>query len=117
MGETLSARVSHLEMTMNGSLGTTNMKCSGLCVCTGTGSTSWNMSINRLPSTTVAELLRLLNINTGIDKEAVAKEIASQYNKNLIFDPGKNLKVSDNTMISCIIKNFEIICVQIQKQY
>ncbi|GAB0100794.1 NAD(+) kinase [Sergentomyia squamirostris] len=40
IGETLSARVSHLQLRVNGSV--TNTKCSGLCVSTGTGSTSWH---------------------------------------------------------------------------
>lgn len=89
MGETISARVSHLEMNIDDSVAPTAMKCSGLCVCTGTGSTSWNLSINRLPSQNVGELLKLLNLNTGINKTALAKDIAQMYNRNLIFEPGK----------------------------
>ncbi|GLV39633.1 uncharacterized protein CBL_08300 [Carabus blaptoides fortunei] len=85
MGEYLSARVSHLEMTLNSATQTTNMKCSGLCVCTGTGSTSWNLSINRLPTQSVAELLRLLDIDSKGETEGLAKHIADVYNRNLLF--------------------------------
>lgn len=88
MGEYLSARVSHLEMNLNGSSQSTNMKCSGLCVCTGTGSTSWNLSINRLPTQSVAELLRLLDIESKGETESLAKHIADVYNKNLVFLSG-----------------------------
>lgn len=40
IGETLSARVSSLKVRINDS-DETKIKCSGLCVSTGTGSTSW----------------------------------------------------------------------------
>lgn len=88
VGEYLSARVSHLEMSLNGSSQMTNMKCSGLCVSTGTGSTSWNLSINRLPTQSVAELLRLLDIESKGETESLAKHIADVYNKNLLFPSG-----------------------------
>lgn len=41
IGETLSARVSHLRLKVDDYKETTT-KCSGLCVTTGTGSTSWH---------------------------------------------------------------------------
>lgn len=42
IGETLSARVSSLKIRINDSDSEeTKIKCSGLCVSTGTGSTSW----------------------------------------------------------------------------
>lgn len=42
IGETLSARVSSLKVRINDSDSEeTKIKCSGLCVSTGTGSTSW----------------------------------------------------------------------------
>lgn len=75
-------------MRLNGSTENTNIKCSGICVATGTGSTSWHLSINRLPVQSVAELLRLLNIHTTEEKESLAAVLADKYNKNLIFDPG-----------------------------
>lgn len=91
IGESLSARVSHLEMWLNGEENPFNIKCSGLCVSSGTGSTSWHLSINRLPTQSVAELLRLLDIEPTEDKDSLATVLADIYNKNLIFDPGKFL--------------------------
>ncbi|KAF2881591.1 hypothetical protein ILUMI_24583 [Ignelater luminosus] len=90
MGECLSARVSHLEMWLNNSEQHTNMKCSGLCVTTGTGSTSWHLSINRLPVQSVAELLRLIDIEATEEKDSLATVLADMYNKNLVFNPDDN---------------------------
>ncbi|RZB39697.1 NAD kinase 2, mitochondrial [Asbolus verrucosus] len=85
VGETISARVSHLQMRLNGSVEQTNMKCSGVCVCTGTGSTSWHLSINRLPTQSVAELLKLVDVKSSENRDELAAAIADRYNKNLIF--------------------------------
>lgn len=87
IGECLSARVSYLEMFLNNSDHSTNMKCSGLCVSTGTGSTSWHLSINRIPIQSVAELLRLMDIDASEDKESLATILADIYNKKLTFQP------------------------------
>ncbi|CAH1117127.1 unnamed protein product [Phaedon cochleariae] len=87
VGEKLSARVSHLQMRLNGSMENTNIKCSGICVSTGTGSTSWHSSINRLPVQSVAELLRLIDINSAEGKDSLATVLSDTYNKSLIFPP------------------------------
>lgn len=87
MGEALSARVSHLQMRLDGSSRSTNIKCSGICVSTGTGSTSWHLSMNRLPVQSVAELLKLLDIDATEEKNSLATVLAEIYNKNLIFPP------------------------------
>ena len=86
IGESLSARVSHLEMRLNDI--STNVKCSGLCVSTGTGSTSWHLSINRLPVQSVTELLRLLDVDATEDTHSLATLLADMYNKQLIFKAG-----------------------------
>lgn len=66
------------------------VKSSGLCVCTGTGSTSWNMSINRLTSQDVQQLLEIYTKQSGgnISKNLV-KSVADSYNETFKFDPGK----------------------------
>lgn len=71
-------------MRMDGSIETTNLKCSGVCVATGTGSTSWHLSINRIPVQSIEELLTLLNVDRKTD---LAVELSDKYNKNLIFSP------------------------------
>jgi NAD kinase len=42
IGEKLSARVSHLQIRVDNTEKITKTKSSGLCVSTGTGSTSWH---------------------------------------------------------------------------
>lgn len=42
IGESLSARVSHLQLVIDHQHLVNKTKCSGLCVSTGTGSTSWH---------------------------------------------------------------------------
>lgn len=42
IGETVSARVSHLHLRIDNAEHITKTKSSGLCVSTGTGSTSWH---------------------------------------------------------------------------
>lgn len=80
--------MSHLQIRLNGSSELTNVKCSGICIATGTGSTSWHLSINRLPVQSVAELLRLIDIDATEGKDSLATVLADIYNKNLIFPPG-----------------------------
>ncbi|GJQ80672.1 hypothetical protein Trydic_g9256 [Trypoxylus dichotomus] len=87
IGETVSAKVSHLDISLNDELQETSVKCSGLCVSTGTGSTSWHSSINRLSVQTVAELLRLLDMSPTEDENSLATVLADLYNKQLLFDP------------------------------
>lgn len=76
-------------MRLNGSTDTTNLKCSGICISTGTGSTSWHLSMNRLTVQSVAELLRLVDIDATEEKNSLANVLSDMYNKNLIFSPGQ----------------------------
>lgn len=87
IGETISAKVSHLDIWLNDQDQMTSVKSSGLCVCTGTGSTSWHSSINRLSVQTVGELLRLLDMHPTEDENSLATVLAKLYNKNLVFPP------------------------------
>ena len=56
---------------------------------TGTGSTSWHTSINRLSKKNVEDLLGILKENgselAGVD----AEQISEDYNRRLVFEPGK----------------------------
>ncbi|XP_066143092.1 NAD kinase 2, mitochondrial isoform X2 [Euwallacea fornicatus] len=104
MGETFSARVSHLQMRLNGSTENTNLKCSGVCISTGTGSTSWHLSINRLPVQNVAELLRLIDIEPTEGKDSLATVLSDIYNKNLVFRPDdKRMAYTIRELISAAV--------------
>ncbi|KAM7345798.1 NAD kinase 2, mitochondrial [Cochliomyia hominivorax] len=88
IGETLSARVSHLQLIVDHQDVINKTKCSGLCVSTGTGSTSWHTSINRISKHHVEGLFNILPENA---KQAVkglnAEQLAQTYNQNLLFPP------------------------------
>jgi len=90
IGEHLSARVSHLQLVLDHQDVVNKTKCSGLCVSTGTGSTSWHTSINRITSRDVDDLLRSLPNGNSEDVKLLrqnAEEIAQRYNQGLLFAP------------------------------
>jgi hypothetical protein len=89
IGETLSARVSHLHIRPNTTQKITKTKSSGLCVSTGTGSTSWHTSINRLSKKNVEDLLGILKGSSGGLDGVDAEQISEEYNRRLVFQPGK----------------------------
>lgn len=87
IGEMVSARVSHLHLQIDNSGVVTKTKSSGFCVSTGTGSTSWLTSMNRLSTSNVRDLIEIIKRRSssgalnGIDPEAISEE----YNRNLVF--------------------------------
>ncbi|XP_073845223.1 NAD kinase 2, mitochondrial isoform X2 [Musca autumnalis] len=88
IGESLSARVSHLQLVINHQNVVNKTKCSGLCVSTGTGSTSWHTSINRISKKHMEDLFHILPDSA---KEALSgvstEELVQKYNQNLLFHP------------------------------
>ena len=64
------------------------VKSSGLCVSTGTGSTSWYRSINSVSPQIVKEILGLLNKREFNNEEI--EQICSTFNATLSFHAGKN---------------------------
>lgn len=90
IGEMVSARVSHLHLRIDKSDIVTKTKSSGLCVSTGTGSTSWLTSMNRLSTDNVRDLVEIIRRRTNhppiladLDPEAISEE----YNQQLVFPP------------------------------
>lgn len=88
IGEALSARVSHLQLALDHSDSINKTKCSGLCVSTGTGSTSWHTSINRITSEDVKDLLDILPGSFGKQFKGNLDEIADEFNDRLLFASG-----------------------------
>ncbi|GFG40876.1 hypothetical protein Cfor_08906 [Coptotermes formosanus] len=82
MGESLSSRVSYFGLSLDGGAWT-KVKSSGLCVSTGTGSTSWHLSINRITEQSVAELVKLLG--TSCQDPGLVKRVTDEFNGNLVF--------------------------------
>ena len=92
IGETLSARVSYYELSVDGSE-RSKVKSSGLCVSTGTGSTSWTFNINKLTHQSVSDLMKLIQEETRLPLDykdhRLIDRITAKFNDNLIFGPGK----------------------------
>ncbi|XP_018050710.1 PREDICTED: NAD kinase 2, mitochondrial [Atta colombica] len=87
MGETLSARTSSLLIKFDEEREYRKIKGSGLCVSTGTGSTSWYKSIHSLNHQTVREILNLLGIKRPFTNKEIDM-ICSTFNSSLQFDAG-----------------------------
>ncbi|KAM0732961.1 NAD kinase 2, mitochondrial [Formica fusca] len=85
MGETLSARTSSLFIKLDEEQKYQKVKGSGLCVSTGTGSTSWYKSINSLSQQTVREILNLIDTKRQFTNDEI-ETICSTFNSNLRFD-------------------------------
>ncbi|CAB3262006.1 unnamed protein product [Arctia plantaginis] len=89
IGESVTSRVSLLRLQIdNGAW--THTKSSGLCVTTGTGSTSWHFSINCLRTHSVQELMNILSKECGLPLDTSlekAREITEKYNQKLMFSP------------------------------
>ncbi|XP_067003696.1 NAD kinase 2, mitochondrial [Anabrus simplex] len=83
IGENLSARVSYFELNVDGKI-RSKVKSSGLCICTGTGSTSWHTSINQITHQTVAEIANLLGKTLDASE---AHRITKCFNDCLVFSP------------------------------
>lgn len=91
VGETLSARVSYYELSVDNNR-LIKMKSSGLTVCTGTGSTSWYYNINKLTEQQVQSIVSILNKVTNStkvipDDSTIIGDITKQFNETLTFAP------------------------------
>ncbi|VDK31132.1 unnamed protein product [Gongylonema pulchrum] len=90
IGESHAARVSYYDVQIDDGP-VMRQKSSGLTVCTGTGSTSWNYNINRVSEQHICELLSimkdmsLLTANSTADNST--REICKRFNEKLLFDP------------------------------
>lgn len=84
IAEVLSARTSTLLINVNNEEKYHLVKSSGLCVSTGTGSTSWYRSINSVSPQVVKEILRLLNKREFSNEEI--EQICSTFNATLSFN-------------------------------
>jgi len=97
LGESLSSRVSYLEVKFDSDSDFIKSRNSGLCISTGTGSTSWTYNINKLTEQSVASLLRIMTANgmcadikDKCDDASLIEKVTSSFNNELIFDPEEN---------------------------
>jgi NAD+ kinase len=90
IGEHHAAKCSYYEVKIDdGPM--VKQKSSGLIVCTGTGSTSWNYNVNKLSSQTMKDIMDVMcNMGFQTDQnidEKVVDEFCQRFNSNLIFEP------------------------------
>ncbi|MCL4125370.1 UNVERIFIED_CONTAM: hypothetical protein GTU68_010032, partial [Idotea baltica] len=96
IGECVSARVSYLEIGMDGQK-RVKQKCSGLIVSTGTGSTSWTYSVNKLTEQNMEDILTIVKEETGFplsdtDPRFIRK-VTDKFNEMLIINPEEHRMV------------------------
>jgi NAD+ kinase len=64
---------------------------SGLCISTGTGSTSWTFNINKLTHHSVQSLLKIISdmAQAPIDSKdsRLVEAITQKFNNEIVFDP------------------------------
>lgn len=78
-------------MATDGNETFTKTKSSGLCVSTGTGSTSWLTSTNRLSVKNVKTLMEIIESKNGSLHNVNPSSVCKEYNDRLVFSPGKIL--------------------------
>jgi len=90
IGESLSSRVSYLELQVDQQQ-PFKTRNSGLCVATGTGSTSWIFNVNKLTHHAVESLLKITFETTRFPlnwkDHALVESITSKFNNQLVHDP------------------------------
>lgn len=101
IGESLAAVPSYYEIQID-DRPSELQKSSGLCVCTGTGSTAWSHNICRLPSNAVRQVLEItakaLSNNNCKDRnsdienspmvtESLVQRVAEAYSQSYIYEP------------------------------
>ncbi|KAH0534241.1 NAD kinase 2, mitochondrial [Cotesia glomerata] len=97
IGEALSAKTSLLEIRMDDEENYHKFKSSGICISTGTGSSSWYKAINSLTPQIVKEILNVATLNNKYTDKEIEK-ISNDYNNRLQFK-------SDDTRISYAIRD------------
>lgn len=94
IGESLSSRVSYLDIQVD-KHPSYKSRNSGLCISTGTGSTSWTFNINKLTYQSVEKLLKMTFETTRFPLNwkdpRLVEAVAQKFNNELVFDPEMQL--------------------------
>jgi len=83
IGDKMPGRTSELECRFDGN-SPIKIKSSGLCISTGTGSSAWSYSLNKI---SIDEVRRILNLNKCSASEQECIELVNEYNKSLVYSP------------------------------
>lgn len=87
MAEVFAAKMSNLLIKFDDEENFHRIKSSGICISTGTGSTSWYKAINSIHPQLVRQIVSLLNGRTNFTNTDIDK-ICSKFNHSLHFSPG-----------------------------
>lgn len=89
IGESLSSRVSYLEIKVDNDP-EFKSRNSGLCISTGTGSTSWTFNINKLTHHAVETLIKIIFETTRFPlnwkDSKLVETVTENFNNQLVFD-------------------------------
>jgi len=89
IGESLSSRVSYLEIKVDNDP-EFKSRNSGLCISTGTGSTSWTFNINKLTHHAVETLIKIIFETTRFPlnwkDSKLVETVTANFNNQLVFD-------------------------------
>lgn len=83
IGDKMPGRTSELECKFDSNL-PMKIKSSGLCISTGTGSSAWSYSLNKI---SIDEVRRILNYKKCFVSEQECLTIVDKYNKSLVYTP------------------------------
>ena len=94
LGENLSSRVSYLEVKSDNNP-VMKSRNSGLCISTGTGSTSRIFNISKLTHGSVENILKFVYETTrfpiNFKDQKLVEALTQRFNNELVFDPELNL--------------------------
>lgn len=83
IGDKMPGRTSELECKFDGN-SPIKIKSSGLCISTGTGSSAWSYSLNKI---SIDEVRRILELNKCFTSEQECIKLVNEYNKTLVYSP------------------------------
>lgn len=83
IGDKMPGRTSELECSFDDNV-PIKIKSSGLCISTGTGSSAWSYSLNKI---SIDEVRKILCLNKCFLSEDECIKIVNEYNKNLVYCP------------------------------
>lgn len=84
--EVLAAKISTLLIKFDNEENFYNIKSSGLCISTGTGSTAWYKAINSISPQLVQQILGLVDDRKNFTDEEI-NQICTKFNNSLHFNP------------------------------
>jgi len=108
IGDKMPGRTSELECRFDGNI-PIKIKSSGLCISTGTGSSAWSYSLNKI---SIDEVRRILKLKKCSVSEQECIELVNEYNKSLVYSPdSKYLQytIREPTGISLWQSNSELV--------